>query len=209
MIGVVGIVIAWALYSHGPSHTVEKLTEEHGALHGAYVASRAKLWFDEVYDVLIVRPFRGIARGLYEIADRFIIDTVAVNGSAFVVGLFGRVSRWIQNGNVQRYLVGFTIGAAAIVLVTDCHRHPTFDYRFEGANGEMLHLRAQPGAGIASAGAKLRWDIDGDGKPDIEGKDVTVRAGDVGARVTLYIDDPITQKTEVITRDIRAEEVKP
>jgi NADH-quinone oxidoreductase subunit L len=209
MIGVVGIVIAWMLYSHGPSHTVERLTEEHGALHGAYEASRAKLWFDEVYDVIIVRPFKVIARGLFEVVDRFIIDTVAVNGSAFVVGLFGRVSRWVQNGNVQRYLVGFVIGAAAIVLVTDCHRKPTFSYRFEGTNGEMLHLRAEPGAGIASAGAKMRWDIDGDGKPDVEGKDVSVRAGDAGARVTLYIDDPISQKTEVITRDIRAEEVKP
>jgi NADH-quinone oxidoreductase subunit L len=209
MVGVVGIVLAWLLYGNGPSLTVERLTDENGILHGAYQASKAKLWFDEVYDVIIVRPFRAIARGLYEIVDRFIIDTVAVNGSAFVVGLFGRLSRWVQNGNVQRYLVGFTIGAAAIVLVTDCHRKPSFDYKFEGANGEMLHLRAEPGAGIASAGAKLRWDIDGDGKPDVEGKDVTVRAGDAGAQVTLYIDDPISQKTESVTRAIRAPEVKP
>jgi len=195
------------LYGHGPSPTVERLTE--GPLHGAYEASRAKLWFDEVYDVIIVRPFRVIARGLFEVVDRFIIDTVAVNGSAFVVGLFGRVSRWVQNGNIQRYMVGLVIGAAAVFLITDCHRKPSFDYRFEGANGDMLHLRAEPGAGIAGAGAKLRWDIDGDGKPDLEGKDVTVRAGDAAARVTLYIDDPISGKTEVVSRAIRAEEVKP
>ncbi len=209
MVGVVGIVLAWLLYGHGPSATVEHLTEEHGALHGAYEASRAKLWFDEIYDVIIVRPFRVIARGLFEVVDRFIIDTVAVNGSAFVVGLFGRVSRWVQNGNVQRYLVGLTVGAAAVFLITDCHRKPSFDYRFEGPSGEMLHLRAEPGAGIAGSGAKLRWDIDGDGKPDVEGKDVTVRAGDAAARVTLYIDDPISQRTESVTRAIRPEEVKP
>ena len=209
MIGVVGIIAAWMLYGHGPSPTVERVTEEHGALHGAYVASKNKLWFDEIYDVIIVRPFRVLARGLFEVVDRFIIDTVAVNGSAFVVGLFGRVSRWVQNGNIQRYMVGLVIGAAAVFLITDCHRKPSFDYRFEGANGDMLHLRAEPGAGIAGAGAKLRWDIDGDGKPDLEGKDVTVRAGDAAARVTLYIDDPISGKTEVVSRAIRAEEVKP
>jgi NADH-quinone oxidoreductase subunit L len=207
LIGVLGIGVAWMLYGRGPSPTVERLTE--GPLHGAYEASYHKLWVDEAYDAIFVRPFRAIARGLFEIVDRFIIDTVAVNGAAFVVGLFGRISRWIQNGNIQRYLVGFVIGAAAIVLVTDCHRRPTFSYRFEGSNGEMLHLRAEPGAGIAGEGAKMRWDVDGDGVPDHEGKDITVRAGEAAAKVTLYIDDPISQKTVPITREIRAEEVKP
>jgi NADH-quinone oxidoreductase subunit L len=208
-VGVVGIIIAWMLYGRGPSPTVERLTDEHGPLHGAYEASYHKLWVDEAYDAIFVRPFRAVARGLYEIVDRFIIDTVAVNGVAFVVGLFGRVSRWIQNGNIQRYLVGFVIGAAGIVVITDCHRRPSFDYKFEGPNGEMLHLRAEPGAGIAGAGAKLRWDIDGDGVPDHEGRDITVRSGDAAGKVTLYIDDPISQKTVPITREIRAEEVKP
>jgi NADH-quinone oxidoreductase subunit L len=207
LIAVIGIGIAWMLYGRGPSPTVERLTE--GPLHGVYEASYNKLWVDEAYDAIFVRPFRAIARGLFEIVDRFIIDTVAVNGTAFVVGLFGRVSRWIQNGNIQRYLVGFVIGAAAIVVVTDCHRRPTFSYRFEGTNGEMLHLRAEPGAGIAGSGAKMRWDVDGDGVPDHEGKDITVRSGEAAAKVTLYIDDPISQKTVPITRAIRAEEVKP
>ena len=77
----------------------------------------------------IVRPFRVVARGLYEIVDRFIIDTIAVNGSAFVVGLFGRVSRWFQNGQVQRYLAGLVVGAAAVFMITDCHQKPTFTLR--------------------------------------------------------------------------------
>ena len=64
------------------------------------------------YDATIVRPFKMLARGLFEIADRFIIDTVAVNGAAFIVSLFGRLSRWFQNGQVQRYVAGLVIGAA-------------------------------------------------------------------------------------------------
>ena len=68
----------------------------------------------------IVRPFKVVARGLFEIVDRFVVDTVAVNGSAFVVGIFGRVSRWFQNGNVQRYLVGVVVGGALVFFMTDC-----------------------------------------------------------------------------------------
>jgi NADH-quinone oxidoreductase subunit L len=208
MIGVVGIALAWALYGRGPSPTVTRLVD-HGPLEGAYIASKNKLWFDEVYDVIIVRPFRAVARGLYNVVDRFVIDDVAVNGSAFVVGLFGRVSRWVQNGNIQRYLVGLVIGAAAVFFVTDCHSKPTFAYRFEGPNGEMLHLHAEPGAGIVGSSAKLRWDTDGDGVPDHEGRDVTVRSGEAAANVTLFVDDPISQKTVPITRAIRAQEVTP
>ncbi|MBV8759595.1 MAG: hypothetical protein JO257_20065, partial [Deltaproteobacteria bacterium] len=208
MIGIVGIALAWALYGRGPSPTVTRLVD-HGPLEGAYIASKNKLWFDEIYDATIVRPFRAVARGLFEVVDRFIIDTVAVNGSAFVVGLFGRVSRWVQNGNIQRYLAGLVIGAAAVFLVTDCHQKPSFIYRFEGQNGEMLHLHAEPGAGIVGSSAKLRWDTDGDGQPDHEGRDVTVRAGEAAAKITLFIDDPISQKTVPVTRAIRAEEVQP
>jgi hypothetical protein len=208
MIGLLGITLAYSMYGRGPSKTVDRLTA--GPLAGAYNASKHKLWFDEIYDVIFVRPFKVIARGLYEVADRFVIDTVAVNGAAFVIGLFSRVSRWFQNGQVQRYLAGLVVGAAVVFFWTDCHTNPTFAYR---VNGDEVELHAQPGAGISSAKATLRWDIDGDGNPDngpdgkpLDGPDVKVRAGDVGTHVTLWIDDPVTQKTITVTRAIKFDE---
>jgi len=204
-IGLIGIGLAYALYGKGPTKTVERLVE--GPLAGAYNASKHKLWFDEIYDAIIVKPFKVVASGLYNVADKFVIDTVAVNGVAFVVGLFGRVSRWFQNGQVQRYLAGLVVGAALVFLVTECHQKPSFRYRVVGNDVE---LHAEPGAGMAGANAKLRWDIDGDGKPDVDpqGKpydtaDIKVRAGDVGSHVTLWIDDPVTQKTIAVTRAIK------
>jgi hypothetical protein len=165
-----------------------------------------------------VRPFKLVARGLFEIADRFIIDTVAVNGVAFVIGLFGRLARWFQNGQVQRYLVGLIVGAAAVFLVTDCHRHPSFDIT---RTGDTITLHAETGAGVAGAGAKLHWHLDGStecsadkGKPS-DPAELTVRAGDTGARVALCIEDPIEKKTVVVTRPVpdapaaAATEVKP
>jgi hypothetical protein len=172
-----------------------------------YRASKAKLWFDEAYDAIIVRPFRLVARGLFEVVDRLIIDTVAVNGTAFVVGLFGRVSRWVQNGSVQRYLVGVVVGAALVFYISDCGRKPTFQYRLNGPN---MEFHAEPGAGVAGNRARLRWDFNSDGAPDLgaDGKpldtiDVSVRAGEVGSQVTLWIEDPVSQETVSVTRDIR------
>jgi NADH-quinone oxidoreductase subunit L len=206
-IGVVGIVGAWMLYGRGPSKRVGELVE--GPLHGVYEASKHKLWFDEVYDVIIVRPFRTLARGLFEVVDRFVIDTVAVNGTAFIVGLFGRLSRWFQNGQVQRYLAGVVIGAALVFLISDCGRKPSFTYKL--VDGEY-EFHAEAGAGVGGANARLRWDLDGNGVPDVDssGKpidtaDVKVRAGEVGTFVTLWIEDPITRKTIPVTKQIREE----
>jgi NADH-quinone oxidoreductase subunit L len=200
LIGVVGIGLAYAFYGRGPSPSVDRLVD--GPLAGAYNASKNKLWFDEIYDAIIVRPFKVVARGLFEVVDRFIIDTVAVNGSAFVVGLFGRVSRWVQNGNVQRYISGLAVGAALVFGVTECHQKPSFSYRLVGNDVE---LHAEPGAGVAGNKAKLRWDVDGDGQPDpgLDSADIKVRAGDVGTHVTLWIDDPVSQKTVTVTRVVK------
>jgi NADH-quinone oxidoreductase subunit L len=207
-IGALGILIAWMLYGRGPSPTVSRLVE--GPLAGAYEASKHKLWFDEIYDAIIVRPFRVVARGLYEIVDRFIIDTVAVNGSAFVVGLFGRLSRWIQNGQVQRYLAGVVIGAAAVFLVTDCHRKPTFTYEL---NGDALKLHAAPGSGVVGATSKLHWHLDGhkncaaDKDKPTEPADLEVRAGDVGGTVVLCVDDGVSHEMLTVEQTISEPEV--
>jgi NADH-quinone oxidoreductase subunit L len=208
-IGALGIGIAWMFYGRGPSPSLGKLVDQ-GPLEPLYEASRNKLWVDEIYDTIFVRPFRALARGLYEIVDRFIIDTVAVNGTAFVVGLAGRVSRWAQNGQIQRYLAGLVIGAAAMFLITDCHQHPTFGYEL---HGDELVLHAEPGAGVIGATSTVHWDIDGDGKPDhdingglIEGTDIKTRWGNnEGGSVTMFVEDPISQKTEKYTQVIREE----
>jgi NADH-quinone oxidoreductase subunit L len=216
-VGIIGIVGAWGLYGRGPSKSVDQLVD--GPLHGAYEASKHKLWFDEIYNATIVRPFIALARGLYEIVDRFVIDTVAVNGVAFVVGLFGRLARWFQNGQVQRYLAGVIVGAAAVFFVTDCHRHPSFDIT---RTGDEIKLHADTGAGVAGAGAKLHWHLDGttdctaDKDKPSDPPDLTVRAGDTSARVALCIEDPIEKKTLVVSRPVpdapaaaAAAEVKP
>jgi NADH-quinone oxidoreductase subunit L len=205
-IGALGIGLAWTFYGKGPTKTVGQLVD--GPLQPVYEASKNKLWVDEIYEASIVRPFKLLARGLFEIVDRFIIDTVAVTGVAFVVGIGSRISRWFQNGQVQRYLAGLVVGAAAVFLITDCKTKPTFTYE---RAGDQLKLHAGVGVGVVGKNSRLTWDITGDGIADphpetaklLEGPDVTLRAADVtSASVTLIIEDPLTRKTEKVTREI-------
>jgi NADH-quinone oxidoreductase subunit L len=200
----IGIGLAWSFYGKGPTPTVEKLVA--GPLEPVYRASKAKLWFDEIYDATIVRPFKLIARGLFEIVDRFIIDTIAVTGTAFVVSLFGRISRWFQNGNVQRYVAGLVVGAAAVFFVTDCKTKQSFEYE---RKGDEIELHANVGQGVIGKTSRLMWDLNSDGTQDrdvkgnpAEGPDVVVRASDVGTEVTLIIEDPVTRKTQKVSRRI-------
>jgi NADH-quinone oxidoreductase subunit L len=203
LVGASGIAGAYLFYGRGPSKTVAKLVE--GGLGPIYNASKHKLWFDEVYDAIIVRPFKVLARGLFEVVDRFVIDTVAVNGSAFVVGIFGRISRWFQNGNVQRYLVGVVLGGALVFVFTDvaeCRHGPTFDYKLVG---NQLQLHADPGDGVEGATAKIYWDLDGDGEKDkdpqlIDKRDVTTTG--YSGPITMWVADPITRKEVKVTKTI-------
>ena len=235
LVGLLGIGIAYALWGRGPSRTVERFVADPRG-HKVYEASAHKLWVDELYDRVFVRPFRWLARGLFEFVDRFLIDTVLVNGSAFAVGLFGRVMRWIQNGQVQRYMVGLILGAALIFWWTSRAERPAIEYRRtpDGA----IELSAYPGAGIASRTAKLRWDLQGDGQWDLrpealdriaslrargmKASDIKIdplrdyvddeivvrRAGEVGPVVRLMIEDAVTGETKVISTHIKLDEVK-
>jgi NADH-quinone oxidoreductase subunit L len=204
LVGLAGISAAYLFYGRGPSKTVNTLVE--GPLAGVYNASKHKLWFDEVYDAILVRPFKVIARGLLEVVDRFVIDTVAVNGAAFVVGIFGRMSRWFQNGNVQRYLVGVVVGGALVFMMTDCKHKPKIEYKISGG---QLQLHADPGTGIVGATARIYWDLDGDGLKDkdpanpsqlLDKRDVTVTAYD--GPITMWVEDPITHREVKITQTI-------
>ncbi len=191
MVGLLGIGMAYALYGKGPSPWVDRFTS--GSGHGLYAASKNKLWVDEFYDAVLVRPFRALARGTFEIVDRFVIDTVIVNGSAFVVSTFGRIARWFQNGQLQRYMIGIVVGLAAIFLWTGRAEHPTFKYRLT-ADGTGVEFKAEPGHGLRK-NARVAWDfgLDGDGLPDpgALGMSVTRKVGEVGSRVTMFVADPV------------------
>jgi len=76
-----------------------------------------KLYVDELYGWLIVRPLWAFARGLWRVVDATIIDGLFVNGIASLIAWIGAMARRFQNGDVQRYAAVTAVGVAALVYV--------------------------------------------------------------------------------------------
>ena len=111
-VGIVGFAIAWFMYAGGRSTLPDRLEKALKPVHeAAYRAWRV----DELYDLVIVRPVKGMSWLFHRVVDYFLIDLVLVNGVGLLVQGIGKLLRFFQNGQVQRYAVGMVIGLAAIM----------------------------------------------------------------------------------------------
>ncbi|GAB4561353.1 MAG: NADH-quinone oxidoreductase subunit L [Haliangiales bacterium] len=214
VLGLAGIFFARKLYSDGISDGAKEFAQG-GVGATLYRLSYNKFYVDEIYHVVFVRPFRWVAGALFEFVDRFVIDFIFVNGSAFIVDVFGRLSRWFQNGQVHRYLGAFVIGAAAIFFGTTWSSS-SVDFSYQRV-GEMMRFQAQVGSGPALLDGKvIRWDLDGDGEPDarvdattdgpdalLDGMQVEIELSRVGGEVTLWYTDPVFGGTQEVVKTIR------
>jgi NADH-quinone oxidoreductase subunit L len=108
----IGAGIAWAYYGPAAAGRAERFAERWPRLHRALVN---KLYVDELYDFLIVRPLWRLARGTWAIVDKTIIDGLFVNGTGELVRWVGAMARRFQNGDVQRYAAVTALGVALLV----------------------------------------------------------------------------------------------
>ena len=74
-----------------------------------------KWYFDELYDLLFVRPAFAIGRLLWHRGDEKTIDRFGPNGSAWVVQLGSRAAGRLQTGYVYTYAFVMLIGLTAAV----------------------------------------------------------------------------------------------
>jgi NADH-quinone oxidoreductase subunit L len=112
-VAVAGILVAWNWYAKRAGRPAERAA---AALPGLYRLIADKFRVDELYDVLIVRPFRALARILWKVVDVLLIDGV-LNAGAFIVELVGDVLRFLQTGNVRNYALTFLLGIVALLLI--------------------------------------------------------------------------------------------
>ncbi len=85
------------------------------ALRPLYLLSYNKWYFDELYDLIFVRPAFYLGRNLWKNGDGAIIDGVGPDGiAAFTQRLSKRVSA-LQSGYVYHYAFAMLIGVVVFV----------------------------------------------------------------------------------------------
>ncbi len=166
-LGVAGIAAAYALYKDGPDGA-KKITRRIPEL---LKLAKNKFYVDEIYDAIIVKPFKLLVDAIFNVVDRFIIDKVLVGGWAALVSVVGRLVRAWQNGDVQRYLTAMLVGLAVIVWFAT-RSSAEFTARAVGTTWSTSRPTWGTGARPA-ASQRADWDFDGDGHIDKTGQSVS------------------------------------
>jgi NADH-quinone oxidoreductase subunit L len=108
---IIGFLIAWQFYIRRPDIPVA-LARWFKPL---YLFLLNKWYFDEIYDVLLVRPTIWLGRLLWKGGDGWLIDGFGPDGvSARVLDVTRNVVR-LQSGYLYHYALAMLIGAAALV----------------------------------------------------------------------------------------------
>jgi NADH-quinone oxidoreductase subunit L len=108
---LVGFVIAWHFYIRRPDIPVE-LARQHDWLYRFLLN---KWYFDELYDLIFVRPTKRLGRLLWKSGDGWLIDGFGPDGvSARVLDVTRNVVR-LQTGYLYHYAFAMLIGAAAFI----------------------------------------------------------------------------------------------
>lgn len=104
-----GLGLAWYVYLNKPSIPVWWQRE----VPGLYQFLVHKWYFDELYDVIFVRPAQWLGRQFWTRGDQQTIDRFGPNGAADMVVAGAATLRRFQSGYVYSYALVMLIGLAA------------------------------------------------------------------------------------------------
>lgn len=104
-----GLAIAWLAYIRNTDWP-QRFVATFGAL---YQFLLNKWYFDELYNILFVKPAFAIGRFFWKFGDIGFIDRFGPNGLAALVVQGNKVTRRIQSGYLYTYALVMLIGLAA------------------------------------------------------------------------------------------------
>jgi len=110
-----GILLAMKWYKKDPEFSVPKALAER--FSAAYKLLLNKYWIDELYEAVVIRPIFHAATFCWKIIDVLLIDTIIVNGAAFVTELTGDILRFLQTGNVRNYALSVAVGVIVLAAI--------------------------------------------------------------------------------------------
>jgi NADH-quinone oxidoreductase subunit L len=110
-LALAGVVVAWWFYLKQPSIPAA-LQARFGFL---YRLLEQKYYMDWINEHLIAPAARAVGTGLWKGGDQGLIDTVAINGSAAVVGGVARLTRLAQTGRLYWYALVMLLGVFGLL----------------------------------------------------------------------------------------------
>lgn len=101
-----GVGVAWFFYMVRPDipAAIQRVC------HPIYVLLDNKYFFDRFNEIFFAGGSRLLGKGLWKAGDQGLIDGVAINGSAKLVGWIAQLSRLFQTGHIYQYAFSMIIG---------------------------------------------------------------------------------------------------
>jgi len=110
-LALAGVVAAWYLYIRRPD-LPGKIA---AAVSPLYQLLVNKFYFDDLYQALFASGGRNLGAALWRVGDAALIDGVAVNGSARVIGWMSGILRRAQSGYLYHYAFAMIIGLSVLL----------------------------------------------------------------------------------------------
>ena len=111
-VAAAGIYMAYLWY-YRPNPAPAQLAATYQVL---YQGSLNKWYWDELYDMVFVRPTMRLAHGMWRVADEIVIDKVLVDGVAITTRIGGEILKFFQTGRVQHYAMVMSLGICVIFI---------------------------------------------------------------------------------------------
>ncbi|HVN53075.1 MAG TPA: NADH-quinone oxidoreductase subunit L [Anaerolineaceae bacterium] len=113
LVAGMGLLVAWAVYGQAPLAKAQP-DPLRRALGPLYIALEHKWWVDELYDRIIVRPYKGLAAFLSSGVDMGVIDYLG-DALARLTASLADALRRLQTGLVRMYALAFLFGAVVVL----------------------------------------------------------------------------------------------
>jgi NADH-quinone oxidoreductase subunit L len=112
VLGVTGIFIAYRVWVVHPG-TSARVQERFAFLHRLFVN---KWYFDELIELLVVRPWAWLGRFGQQTFERVVINGLFVGGTTGIVKAGSAAARALQNGFLRAYAALLVLGIVAVAF---------------------------------------------------------------------------------------------
>ena len=106
LLAAAGVITAWYCYLVNPRVPAWFFAR----FHAIHTLLENKYYLDKFNDVVFAGGARLLGGELWKVGDRALIDGLAVNGSARLIGWFSRVTRLLQSGYIYHYAFVMILG---------------------------------------------------------------------------------------------------